>query len=482
MVLGFWRDLVWTGIGALLVATAGCSADTGSSGSADPAISVDGILVCGDLDGHGRVTEWYSVPAMTNKLRHFPELARVARVKSVSNCAEARTFFDDYLEYNRTHPGFDEDEPHEPRNLPEPPKPDFVEEPTELTPKILNGTPSRLSPVVGFSNVSGGCTGTFIARNWILTAAHCLAAVPANSAPTVHGYYSTTVTWAGDGGDPTKGPKPHTFQQVLQFWDDRYCGFRLNAPWAPHDVGLLYISKDHDGYLPNDVPDPGSHADSPYLRVSLRSNLPQSNPVIYGWGDTNGTINTRLRSGSVAAYSIQILNGLTQTNDPNKGTTEDLFVALVPVGAPAPCHGDSGGPLVDHYVIDGVSQPVIVAVASGVSPNPTICAGSGSKVAWPRASGAEKLIRDSIALYYPQFSCRSGMTDATVAGGGIKDDFMECWGTRCKIDTDCSNDGYLKCHHAGDQLTAAGQTCAACDSGGGCGCYWGQCLPAQKSQ
>lgn len=290
-----------------------CASGRGSNDSApqnkrapepsSEAISADGILVC-PLEGTSP-DPWISVTAMNNKLRHYPEFARASGLTEVKSCADGWAFWKQYDKYRETYPYFDVNEPYEP--------PPFVdrEEPTpteaELRaaqgegPKIKNGTGAKLSPVVRFyfdKNDNKGplyhyCTGTFIGRNWILTAAHCLQTKkgwhkgddPDGAAP--NGYYTINVQYYGANGKllPTgefNNTRQYAYtQQIMDPW---YTGLRPGNPYHAHDAALLYISKNFDGMLPNMDPALGTNS-FPLMRVSATDHLVDvANATFWGAG------------------------------------------------------------------------------------------------------------------------------------------------------------------------------------------------------
>jgi hypothetical protein len=59
--------------------------------------------------------EWYVLSAMNIKMRHYPDFAAAIGMKCVHNCAEARAYMKAYREYSRLHPGFDVNQPLDPR-------------------------------------------------------------------------------------------------------------------------------------------------------------------------------------------------------------------------------------------------------------------------------------------------------------------------------------------------------------------------------
>lgn len=451
---------------AISLGAFGCG--SAPSNSSVEAVSSDGILVCGTLPmAYPGATEapheWYSVTAMNNKLRHFPEFAAVAPVASVSNCEEARVFFKSYVEYNELYPHFDRDEPIDGPELPPPEAPPFV--PAEVT-KVMNGTGDKLLPVVGITNGQHGCTATFIAKNWMMTAAHCLRTAPGfvpgtspESAAKVFSWVSYNVSFAGPQGIVSGDVR--TYPRTLQYKDPRYVGFQVADFRVAHDFALLYVLHDYDGSLPNNLPDQtGSNV--PYLRVSLSLAVNTASATIWGFGLPD---QATLQRGGVTQYNITAATG---------GPDGEVFTAPVPGGTGAPylCRGDSGGPLVDRYDIDpgnGVPQPQSVAVGtwSGWADLGTNdCADeTGETVYWVRTEDERDFIGNTIDDFYPLFRC----TEKRSANASGFPDYMECWGRPCRLDSECASTEF--CMGAPETLTS----CIGCP-GGGCDCIYGQCF------
>lgn len=185
-----------TALGALAACSSSGVDGTGGgeSASSDPAgqasptfrqglVRPDGVLICDRDPATGRVDAWYFVPGMNAKLRHYPDFSAFAGIDHVGDCASARTVYRAAADYEELHPGFDADEPIDVPELPEPARPPVDEEDEKPQPPadtgvlvqpLKNGSAAANSPVVWLDQSYGSCTGTFISRNWVLTAAHCV--------------------------------------------------------------------------------------------------------------------------------------------------------------------------------------------------------------------------------------------------------------------------------------------------------------------
>jgi len=331
--------------------------------------------------------------------------------------------------------------------------------------KIRGGSPDLLAPVVGIDGPQGGCTATFIGRNWLMTAAHCLQTEPGfvptdpahESAAKVHKWYRWSVIRYGQFGVPNGTPQ--TFD-MLQYMDPRYIGFRdpvtdRTLAGAFHDFALLYVGDWQDNRLSNNVPNPAVFAE-PYMRISLRKSVtPSSN--FWGRGDPDPAL--KLFRGGIQGYTFA-------------ENTSLLFVGRSSAD-PSPCIGDSGGPLVDRYDLNDPFTNTVhadafaVGVTSRVRSRDGQCTTLPGPVVWARASQERLFIQSTIKDYYLHYNCLEGSTV-----GSSAPDYLQCWAKPCKADTDCTKTEI--CVHAAASLI--NKSCTACVSGG-CDCMYGQCMP-----
>jgi len=487
-------DHMGTGVGrlrALVVAASAIAAACSSPGAdvtqQEEAVSADGILVCGSIESlrqpgaASAPAEWYSVIAMANKAKHYPDFAATTAQEPIRTCAAARAFYDRYVDYLELHPSFDADEVIEEDSLPVPPFPRGVDIDArgshDTGPKILNGTGDQLRPVVGITNSQRRCTGTFIGRNWILTAGHCLATAPGFVVPPtggvanepnakVHAWYPYTVSFAGPNGVVPGDVR--TYNLVLQYADPRYTGFRdptslTTLQGGAHDAALLYVNDAYDNRLPNNDPALGTST-AGFMRLSLRDTI---TPSASAWGFGNPDPSA-LQRGGLQKYQLSV--------DPSG---LDFFSATMVNGLstdPAVCTGDSGGPLVDRYDIMNLATSTVETqfVETGILSRfnngipQSQCAQLDSTTYWPRASKEATFITKTVAKWYPDFPCVTGQTV-----GSPTRDFMQCWGTPCKDDSACI--ASETCVHPGSFLSDCTATCGTSS----CDCMFGQCLPTQ---
>jgi hypothetical protein len=88
-------------------------------------LNVD-VIVCGPGPaGLSHREERYVTSAMNKKLRSYPDFANAANIHCVHDCASARAFSKAYEDYEKSHPGFDANQPLEPIPPPPPPPPGF---------------------------------------------------------------------------------------------------------------------------------------------------------------------------------------------------------------------------------------------------------------------------------------------------------------------------------------------------------------------
>jgi hypothetical protein len=176
-------------------------------------------------------------------------------------------------------------------------------------PKIKNGNQLQLYPVVRITgdfkahNPGLQCTGVFIAKDWIATAAHCM--VYGNNFPqSPNGEYQYQIIWAdasGSGTAPgsltleTGSPKQHQ-PSVTQIPDPLFMGYNSANPAqpqsGPNDFALLWLNPIYESALPgNPNGDPANNQPPSAMMLSLQfgQNVGGSS-FFWGWGLPNSTI------------------------------------------------------------------------------------------------------------------------------------------------------------------------------------------------
>jgi hypothetical protein len=558
-------------------AVVGSSAEPAAVLKKEPATRV---LVCQGSENSAGKSVYYAADFMTRRLQRYPTFAEYAGLKSVSSCNEASTYVRAYEVYSKQKPNFeDETEPGTSTNA------SAVKQRSILPrTKILNGNqlvnwgyPSQsddaaMSPIVYISQVNwlkngtldpvrikvgtdadgntlyanefgepaGACTGTFLNRHWILTAAHCMAAVELQSvfsnpqAPDGGPYLY--VQDGGQPGDPYalhQGPTSYViwwpshvageeFSErttiygltAYQFPHPGYDNQEQDLPTAEHyrghtpDIALLYLppwNQDDNWFLAPDV----SKGSAVYIKAEeADGEIPTTlNFQIAGFGpnpvqldtitkDDAGRVKRRLY-GAPAPASLR----LADSNFPY-GKFGGALAVLGDNDA-ALCHGDSGGPLYVNLAEDPFETPKIVqyGIATamyqqppGEDKGPAIgqCSSSGNANGWMRLEKTKDVIdwinqkmehapaiaRD--ATQQQSFNQCKRVELPTV--GWV----YQCWGEPCSSSGDCEDDE--TCEDAGADLDKNLQFCNVCPDPDpnkdqyGCACVKGQCVADPSKQ
>ncbi len=452
-------------------------------------------IVCGDAMTEGAFEpELYMLSAMNNKLRAYPEFAAALGMDEVSDCDSARAFYEGLESYSKDHPGFDGDQPLDPTPVELPALPPDSDEES----KIFNGVEpvgaTNRPPVVRldfvFSNTDPGkpphpragkelhCSGTFISKNWILTAAHCVSAPAVDhcvraGTPFVEG--QCVPNWNVYGRwtlqiDLQSLPRVLTHAFVHPDWIGRQPqnnGLFRNLSeqeamnTASHDLALLYIPDQSS--LPGDVEE--NHA----MRFWMPELDPFAPPALtfWGWGVPDRT--KLLKAQATQDYIL--------SKFPNQ-----IAAITTAEGASFPCDGDSGGPLVrDVTIVDNKLRTRTVPAIMGVTSIGTnVCPGFsdprppvGLNIRWARVDNEFKFIESRMKLHMGRkFAClKIKQTTGTVA------EVAECWGSPCTgVENRAAGLGCLDdeiCYQPGRDFN---NRCPACNNAAGCGCIIGQCL------
>jgi hypothetical protein len=498
----------------LLVASIlGCG---GSDERAEKATTAK-VLSCGTYqvtgaDGTmGTRQEWYALPAINRKLRFYPEFATAIGIDHVSDCAGARAYIEAEAIYADSHPGFDLDFPIEPP--PAPPAVRHGAKPELSTPQIMGGVAGRNAPIVQLvtTETDGSfqsCTGTFIAKNWIATAGHCMVVgdnpmqINDSSAPdTLFAWYPYQIAWFDLSGNPIPvNGSTTSFSDVagslktfaLQYVDPRYEGpgvgvqmpgefqWAKSSPKFPHgafDFALLYLNKDdNDPVLPPNANDGSS------MRIS-GDPRPGPSDRFYGAGCTGSGAPCGFPPSNPLVFPLK--SGSNAELAPFQVVLPDFVKITIPQNftGTTVCHGDSGGPITRSFLVAHDNGPptleqALVGVLSTFNTSGSCAVNAGTDVFWVSVVDEFVWINEAMEQWNgQQFTCK-GMSEVN----SVSIDFLQCWGSPCQSDCDCDMANGEFCSRSGQALNAGiaiqgNGSCPICGTANAsCDCVVGQCL------
>jgi len=188
-------------------------------------------------------------------------------------------------------------------------------------PRIVGGSPTTITefPATVIFNVNGAqhCAGTLVAKNKVLTAAHCTDGVEASQMEIIGGQTKFSDTSGEKAG-------------VSDVWQNP--GFDMNG--MQHDNSVLTLDKE----LPYEPATLVQSADDAAYQAG-------ADVTVVGWGATSegGDVSDTLLKVSVPVVD----NSTCAEKYSASGSNYDkasMFCAGVPEGGKDSCQGDSGGP------------------------------------------------------------------------------------------------------------------------------------------